>query len=49
MKTTKITKENVTKFIDEARLDSDRRAKDTVDYEQMLMTYIENELRGDIH
>lgn len=31
--------------IDEARLDNNRRAKDMMDYEQMLMNYIENEVK----
>lgn len=49
MNNSRVTKDKVDKHIDEARLDSDRRAKDTMDYEQMLMAYIESELRGDIH
>ncbi|MCM1324120.1 MAG: hypothetical protein NC218_08155 [Acetobacter sp.] len=35
------------KFIDEARLDTNQRAKDTVDYERMLMAFIENEFKGE--
>lgn len=34
------------KHIDEERLDSNRRAKDTMDYEQMFMAFIENEFMG---
>lgn len=32
------------KFSDEARLDSNQRAKDTMDYERMLMSYIESQV-----
>ena len=34
------------KHSDEVRLDSDRRARDMVDYEQMLMRYVEDYVTG---
>lgn len=37
------TKQDVAKFIDEARLDSDRQAKDMRDYEAMLMDFVRSE------
>lgn len=37
------TKKETTKFIDEVRLDNDRQARDTRDYEMMLMDFIRNE------
>lgn len=45
----KRTKEQIAiaeKHIDEERFDSNRRAKDTMDYEQMFMAFIENEFMG---
>lgn len=45
--TTKVTKDNVEKFIEEARsADSKERAKDTKDYETMLMEMIREEFKG---
>ena len=49
MKTVKKTKTNASKFIDEARLDNDRRAKDTVEYEKMLFDYLEKSLKGQMN
>ena len=47
MARTKITKDNVDKFIEEARsIDSKAKAKDTKDYETMLMDMIREEFRG---
>ena len=47
MPRTKITKDNVDKFIEEARsIDSKGKAKDTKDYETMLMEMIREEFRG---
>ena len=47
MARTKITKDNVDKFIEEARnIDSKEKAKDTKDYETMLMEMIREEFRG---
>ena len=48
MARTKITKDNVTKFIEEARLEhkQDVRARDVKDYETMLMEMIREEFRG---
>ena len=44
---TKITKDNVDKFIEEARrIDSKEKAKDTKDYETMLMEMIREEFKG---
>lgn len=41
---TRVTKDNVDKFIEEARsIDSKERAKDTKDYETMLMEMIREE------
>lgn len=34
------------KHIDEERLDNNRRAKDSIDYEQMLFAFIEQEFKG---
>lgn len=44
----KITKENVTKFIDEARqaTDTSVKAKDTRDYETMLVEMLREEFKG---
>lgn len=42
-KTKQNTKKETTKFIDEARLDNDRHARDMRDYEMMLMDFIRNE------
>lgn len=39
----KCKKQECEKFIDEARLDDNRRAKDTLEYEQMLMNFIESQ------
>lgn len=39
----KCKKEECTKFIEETRLDDNRRAKDTLEYEQMLMNFIESQ------
>lgn len=36
---------DVTKFIDEARLDTSERARDTREYEIMLMDFIRNEFK----
>lgn len=36
---------DVTKFIDEARLDTPERARDTREYEAMLMDFIRNEFK----
>ena len=47
MARTKITKDNVDKFIEEARIiDSKEKAKDTKDYETMLMEMIREEFKG---
>lgn len=47
MARTKITKDNVDKFIEEARsIDSKEKAKDIKDYETMLMEMIREEFRG---
>lgn len=47
MARTKITKDNVDKFIEEARsADSKERARDTKDYEAMLMEMIREEFKG---
>lgn len=44
---TRVTKDNVDKFIEEARsIDSKERAKDTKDYETMLMEMIREEFKG---
>lgn len=44
---TKVTKDNVEKFIEEARsVDSKERAKGTKDYETMLMEMIREEFKG---
>lgn len=44
---TRVTKDNVDKFIGEARsIDSKERAKDTKDYETMLMEMIREEFKG---
>lgn len=46
MARTKITKDNVDKFIEEARAcDSKERARDTRDYETMLMEMIREEFK----
>lgn len=37
------TKKETAKFIDEARLNDDRQARDTRDYEIMLMDFIRSE------
>lgn len=43
----KITKEDLPeKVFEEARLDSDKRARDQRDYEMMLMDYIRKEFEG---
>ena len=46
--TSKITKDNVSKFIEEARLEhkGDVRARDVKDYETMLMEMIREEFKG---
>lgn len=47
MSRTKITKDNVSKFIEEARnADTKEKAKDTKDYETMLMEMIREEFKG---
>ena len=47
MARTKITKDNVDKFIEEARsIDSKEKAKYTKDYETMLMEMIREEFKG---
>ena len=47
MARTKITKDNVRKFIEEARnVDTKEKAKDTKDYETMLMEMIREEFKG---
>ena len=47
MARTKITKDNVDKFIEEARsIDSKEKDKDTKDYETMLMEMIREEFKG---
>lgn len=46
---TKRTKEQAAvadKHIEEERFDTNRRAKDSIDYEQMLFAFIENEFKG---
>lgn len=44
---TRVTKDNVEKFIEEARsVDSIERARDTKDYETMLMEMIREEFKG---
>ncbi len=44
---TKITKDNVSKFIEEARnVNTKEKAKDTKDYETMLMEMIREEFKG---
>ena len=44
---TRVTKDNVEKFIEEARsVDSKERAKDTKGYETMLMEMIREEFKG---
>lgn len=44
---TKVSKDNAEKFIEEARsVDSKEKAKDTKDYETMLMEMIREEFRG---
>lgn len=44
---TRVTKDNVDKFIEGARsIDSKERAKDTKDYETMLMEMIREEFEG---
>lgn len=44
---TRVTKDNTEKFIEEARsVDSRERARDTKDYETMLMEMIREEFRG---
>lgn len=44
---TRVTKDNVEKFIEEARsVDSKERARDTKDYEAMLMEMIREEFKG---
>ena len=44
---TRVTKDNVKKFIEEARgVDSKERARDTKDYETMLMEMIREEFKG---
>lgn len=44
----KITRDNVSKFIEEARLEhkQDVRARDVKDYETMLMEIIREEFKG---
>lgn len=45
--TSKVTRKNVDKFIEEARsIDSNEKAKDTKDYETMLMEMIREEFKG---
>ena len=47
MARTKITKDHVDKFIEEASsIDSKEKAKDTKDYETMLMEMIREEFKG---
>lgn len=44
---TRVTKDNAEKFIEEARsVDSKERARDTKDYETMLMEMIREEFKG---
>lgn len=44
---TKVTKDNAKKFIEEIRsVDSKERARDTKDYETMLMEMIREEFKG---
>lgn len=44
---TKVTKDNAEKFIEEARsVDTKERARDTKDYETMLMEMIREEFKG---
>ena len=44
---TRVAKDNVEKFIEEARsVDSKERARDTKDYETMLMEMIREEFKG---
>lgn len=44
---TRVTKDKVEKFIEEARsIDSKERARDTKDYETMLMEMIREEFKG---
>lgn len=42
----KVNQETVDKYIDEARLDTEQRARDTRDYEIMLMDFIRKEFEG---
>lgn len=43
----KVTKDNVNKFIEEARsVESKEKARDTKDYEAMLMEMIREEFKG---
>lgn len=45
--TSKVTRKNVDEFIEEARgIDSKEKAKDTKDYEIMLMEMIREEFKG---
>ena len=45
--TSRITKDNVDKFIEEARsIDSKEKARDTKDYETMLIEMIREEFKG---
>ena len=45
--TSKVTRKNVDKFIEETRsIDSKEKAKDTKDYETMLMEMIREEFKG---
>lgn len=47
MARTKIAKDNVDKFIEEARsIDSKEKAKDTKDYEVMLVEMLREEFKG---
>ena len=43
-KTKKITQENVTKFIEEARFDTPARARNAQEYEAMLMDFIRKQI-----
>lgn len=44
---TRVTKDNAEKFIEEARsVNSKERARDTKDYETMLMEMIREEFKG---
>lgn len=42
---TKITKENASKFIEEAKLDNAQRARDTKEYEVMLLDFLNEQFK----